>query len=63
MEVVQRLQQSYLRLRADLPPIPDLLRIRWQLEELRVNLFAQTLGTPTPVSEQRILRAMEALRP
>jgi ATP-dependent helicase HrpA len=28
------------------------------LEELRVSLFAQTLGTPTPVSDKRIRRAM-----
>jgi hypothetical protein len=25
------------------------------IEELRVSLFAQTLGTPQPVSEQRII--------
>jgi ATP-dependent helicase HrpA len=28
-------------------------------QELRVSLFAQTLGTPSPVSPQRIRRAME----
>ena len=28
--------------------------IRWLLEELRVSLFAQQLGTPTPVSVKRI---------
>ena len=33
------------------------------LEELRVSLFAQQLGTPYPVSEQRIYRAMDALDP
>ncbi|MGZ4632304.1 MAG: ATP-dependent RNA helicase HrpA [Actinomycetes bacterium] len=32
--------------------------VRWLLEELRVSLFAQTLGTPTPVSDKRIRRAM-----
>ena len=30
--------------------------IRWMIEELRVSLFAQTLGTREKVSEQRILR-------
>ncbi|MFI6266742.1 ATP-dependent RNA helicase HrpA [Micromonospora sp. NPDC051006] len=33
--------------------------IRWMIEELRVNVFAQALGTPYPVSEQRIYRAMD----
>jgi ATP-dependent helicase HrpA len=31
------------------------------LEERRVSLFAQTHGTPDPVSEQRIGRAMDAV--
>ncbi|GGM45787.1 ATP-dependent helicase [Micromonospora sonchi] len=34
-------------------------QIRWMIEELRVNVFAQGLGTPYPVSEQRIYRAMD----
>ncbi|NLU78799.1 ATP-dependent RNA helicase HrpA [Micromonospora sp. HNM0581] len=34
-------------------------RIRWMIEELRVSVFAQALGTPYPVSEQRIYRAMD----
>ena len=32
------------------------------IEELRVSLFAQTLGTRGPVSEQRIERALDQLR-
>lgn len=36
-------------------------QVRWQLEELRVSLFAQQLGTPTPVSVQRIRKALAAL--
>ena len=35
--------------------------MRWQIEELRVNLFAQVLGTPGPVSEKRIMTAIDAL--
>ncbi|RKS67975.1 ATP-dependent helicase HrpA [Motilibacter peucedani] len=42
---------------------PDVVAVRWMLEELRVSLFAQQLGTPTPVSEQRIAKAVAALRP
>lgn len=32
--------------------------VRWMIEELRVSLFAQTLGTTKPVSLQRILRSL-----
>ncbi|MET8161319.1 ATP-dependent RNA helicase HrpA [Sphaerisporangium sp. NPDC005289] len=35
--------------------------IRWMLEELRVSYFAQTLGTPYPVSDKRIQKAMAHL--
>jgi ATP-dependent helicase HrpA len=41
---------------------PDVRDISRQLEELRVSLWAQQLGTPRPVSEQRILRAIESVR-
>ncbi len=37
----------------------DLTDIRWQIQELRVSLFAQRLGTPGPVSPQRIYAAMD----
>jgi len=37
--------------------------LRWQLEELRVSLFAQQLGTPTPVSARRIGKSLATLRP
>ncbi len=40
---------------------PDVRAVGWLLEELRVSLWAQQLGTPTPVSEKRIYRAMDAL--
>ncbi|MBN9189974.1 MAG: DUF3418 domain-containing protein, partial [Microbacterium sp.] len=32
---------------------------RWLLEEYRISLFAQTLGTAEPVSLQRIQRAVK----
>ena len=32
--------------------------VRWMLEEYRVSLFAQQLGTPYPVSDKRIRKAM-----
>jgi ATP-dependent helicase HrpA len=35
-----------------------LVRVRWMLEELRVSLFAQQLGTAETVSPQRIAKAL-----
>ncbi len=35
--------------------------LRWDLEELRVSLFAQELGTAAPVSVKRLARQLEAL--
>jgi ATP-dependent helicase HrpA len=67
MAVAQRVEQAYRQAVADLPPArrddPDVTEIRWMLEELRVSLFAQTLGTLAPVSENRILSALTRLRP
>jgi ATP-dependent helicase HrpA len=67
MAVAQRVEQAYRQAVADLPPArrddPDVTEIRWMLEELRVSLFAQTLGTLAPVSESRILAALAHLHP
>jgi ATP-dependent helicase HrpA len=42
-------------------PVPATLAdVHWQLEELRVSLFAQQLGTAAPVSEKRILDVLHA---
>ncbi|GAA1141568.1 ATP-dependent helicase HrpA [Kitasatospora gansuensis] len=61
---VQQVQDAYGELLAKVPagrePSAELRAVRWMLEELRVSFFAQGLGTPTPVSEKRILKAMEA---
>ena len=45
-----------------LPPAaaPRIRRARWLLEELRISLFAQHLGTAEPVSVQRIAKALSA---
>ncbi len=42
------------------PPGEQLRQVRWMLEELRVSLFAQQLGTAYPVSDQRIRKALAA---
>lgn len=36
--------------------------LEWSLQELRVSLFAQSLGTRFPVSEKRIEKQLDALR-
>jgi ATP-dependent helicase HrpA len=65
MAVVQQVTEDYQQTRADLPPVrrddPDVREVRWMIEELRVSLFAQTLGTSGPVSERRIRRALDQL--
>ncbi|GLH97486.1 ATP-dependent RNA helicase HrpA [Phytohabitans aurantiacus] len=58
---IEQVQQEYDQLRRELAGNPGLYQIRWMIEELRVNFFAQALGTPYPVSEQRIYRAMDEL--
>jgi ATP-dependent helicase HrpA len=40
---------------------PGWQTLRWDLEELRVSLFAQELGTKRPVSAKRLAKQLEAL--
>jgi ATP-dependent helicase HrpA len=64
MDQVAALQEAYLHRVAALPdgrvPSADLERVRWMLEELRVSLWAQQLGTAYPVSDTRIRKALDA---
>ena len=63
MEDVQIVQEEIDTFLDGLPPHrrqdPDVLDIVWSLQELRVSLFAQRLGTPAPVSPKRIYAAMD----
>jgi ATP-dependent helicase HrpA len=63
MAVVHRVREEYERVRAGQPDswAPELEPVRWMIEELRVSLFAQQLGTAHPVSEQRIYRTIDQL--
>ncbi len=65
MQRVQAVQRAYDELARSLPParraMEDVRDVAWHIEELRVSLWAQQLGTPRPVSEQRIYRAIDAL--
>jgi ATP-dependent helicase HrpA len=40
----------------------SLIDFRWQLEELRVALYAQELKTPTPMSLKRLEKVLSTLR-
>ncbi|HEX2902322.1 MAG TPA: ATP-dependent RNA helicase HrpA [Jatrophihabitans sp.] len=41
--------------------VPELAELRWQIEEFRVSVFAQQLGTAGPVSIRRVQAAMDAV--
>jgi ATP-dependent helicase HrpA len=43
-------------------PRPELERLQWMIEELRVSVFAQDLGTAIPVSEKRVADQVEKAR-
>jgi ATP-dependent helicase HrpA len=62
---VEAVREAYRDLVVSLPPArrqgADVRQIRWMIEELRVSLFAQSLKTAYPVSEQRIYKAMDQL--
>ncbi len=63
MADIARLAAPWQRARAALKGAPDagLDAFRWQLEELRVALYAQTLRTPFPVSVKRLEKAWAAM--
>jgi ATP-dependent helicase HrpA len=61
MEGVAAATDAWRQARDRRPGDPALAELRWMLEELRVSYFAQSLGTPYPVSEKRVLRAIAQL--
>ncbi|WP_030348842.1 ATP-dependent RNA helicase HrpA [Streptomyces sp. NRRL S-1022] len=67
MEKVHEMQDEYAWLLEQLPkgrPVPaSVLEIRWMIEELRVSYFAHALGTAYPVSDKRIVKAIDAAVP
>ncbi|MBX7471533.1 ATP-dependent RNA helicase HrpA [Streptomyces sp. MAG02] len=67
MEKVHEMQDEYAWLLEQLPqgrPVPQpVLDIRWMIEELRVSYFAHALGTAFPVSDKRIVKAIDAAAP
>ncbi|HJT93736.1 MAG TPA: ATP-dependent RNA helicase HrpA, partial [Mycobacterium sp.] len=65
MQQVRAVQDAYDQLLQALSrgraAAADVRDIGWMIEELRVSLWAQQLGTARPVSEQRIYRAIDAV--
>jgi ATP-dependent helicase HrpA len=63
--VVRRLEEEYATALVDGQRSPTALEalvdVRWMLQELRVSLFAQNLGTKYSVSPRRVERALDAV--
>ncbi|MDH4307453.1 MAG: ATP-dependent RNA helicase HrpA [Acidimicrobiia bacterium] len=59
MEEIRALETEFDRTVEAIGTSPELTVIAWQLQELRVSLFAQHLGTREAVSAKRIRRALE----
>ena len=64
MAALAEVEDAYARLCGRFPPgpLPDEVdAIGWLIEEFRVSLFAQALGTAVPVSAKRINSALSAI--
>jgi ATP-dependent helicase HrpA len=63
MDQIAGLQEAYLHRLDALPkgrlPSAELRRVGWMLEEYRVSLWAQSLGTAFPVSDTRIRKTLD----
>ncbi|WP_392565313.1 ATP-dependent RNA helicase HrpA [Utexia brackfieldae] len=62
---IEQVQQAYQQFMVKLPDekrqLKEVNDIGWMIEELRVNLFAQQLGTPYPISDKRIVQQIDNL--
>ncbi|WP_049568264.1 ATP-dependent RNA helicase HrpA [Streptomyces sp. SBT349] len=67
MAKVHEMRDEYAWLLEQFPPgrpaPAGAAEIRWMIEELRVSYFAHALGTAYPVSDKRIVKAVDALAP
>ncbi|MDX3231182.1 ATP-dependent RNA helicase HrpA [Streptomyces sp. ME19-01-6] len=67
MAKVKEMRDEYAWLLEQFPagrPVPqEALEIRWMIEELRVSYFAHALGTAYPISDKRIVKAIDAAVP
>ncbi len=61
---VRALEQRYTRLldRLDRGAVtPEVIDLGWLLEELRIGVFAESLGTARPASTQRVVKELQRL--
>ena len=67
MAKIHEMQDEYAWLLEQFPPgrpvPPQAEDIRWMIQELRVSYFAHALGTAYPISDKRIMKAVDALAP
>ena len=61
-EAFELLEKTKKRLPTARAASPQIKEVRWMIEELRVSLFAQNLGTAHSVSLQRIRKKLEKIR-
>ncbi|WP_442903558.1 ATP-dependent RNA helicase HrpA [Gilliamella sp. Lep-s21] len=66
MNVIEEIENQYEKWLNNLSENSKLqekvINIRWMIEELRVNLFAQQLGTPYPISAKRIKQQIDTVK-
>lgn len=66
MNVIEEIENQYEKwlnnLSESLKLQEKVINIRWMIEELRVNLFAQQLGTPYPISAKRIKQQIDTVK-
>ncbi|MCX8665885.1 MULTISPECIES: ATP-dependent RNA helicase HrpA [unclassified Gilliamella] len=66
MNIIEEVENQYEKWVNSLPQISrskdSVINIRWMIEELRVNLFAQQLGTPYPISPKRVKQQIEIIK-
>jgi ATP-dependent helicase HrpA len=65
MNIIEEVKKEYQTWVDGLPEnqksLNKVTNLKWMIEELRVNLFAQELGTPYPISAKRVKKQIEAV--
>ena len=62
VRAVERRYTALLTALGDGPVDAEVVDLGWQLEELRLSVFAQAVGAKGPVSAKRLLAAIDAYR-
>ena len=62
MRSVHALEAEHAALTDERGLTAELEELAWDLQELRVSLFAQSVGAARPISVKRVRTALESLR-